>query len=271
MNTKFFIYIFILLVMFSVSPLTAKLADEQRQSLFTEANEKFHQANSITDDIKSQQDTYQQAVLLYEKLITEGPVHNAKIYYNLANAYLLEGKLGQAILNYRKAQKLDESDENISKNLAFARSRRIDKFEQPTPERILSTLFFWHYDFSAKTKLIISTVSFVALSASLVLLIFYGRKSKMIIPSIIFMVILLCFASSIIIEQITDAAARQGVIIASSTVARQGDGLNYPQAFEQPLNEGTEFNVIEKRIGWLHIRLPDQTDCWISSDAAEII
>ena len=269
MNTKFFIQI--LLMIFSVSLATAKLADNEKQSLFTEANEKFHQANSIADDPQARHDAYQQAILLYEKIITEGPVHNAKIYYNLGNAYFLKGELGQAILNYRKAQKLDGSDTNISKNLAFARSRKIDKFEQPTPERILSTLFFWHYDFFARTKLIISTALFIALSVSLVLLILYGRKSKMIIPSVILLIILSCFVSSMIIEQIISSSISQGVLIASSTIARQGDGLNYPQAFEQPLNEGTEFDVIEKRVGWLHIRLPDQTDCWIPSESAEMI
>lgn len=271
MNTKFFIHIFILLILVSVSLVKANLTNDEKLSLFTEANEKFHQANSITDDLKARQDTYQQAILLYEKLITEGPAHNAKLYYNLANAYFLKDKLGQAILNYRRAQKLDNSDTNISKNLTFARSHRIDKFEQPTPKRILSTLFFWHYDFSARTKLIISAILFIALSASLVLLILYGRKSKMAIPSIILLIILSCFVSSIIIGQIANASAKQGILIVSSVIARQGDGLNYPQAFEQPLNEGTEFDLIEERIGWLHIRLPDQTDCWIPAESAEII
>ena len=45
---------------------------------------------------------------------------------NLGNAYLLKGNLGNAILNYRNARMLDESNVDIRKNLAFARSRCLD-------------------------------------------------------------------------------------------------------------------------------------------------
>ena len=79
--------------------------------------------------------------------------------------YLLKEDLGRAILNYRRAEKLDASDLNIKKNLTFARSRRADRVETSTQRRVLETLFFWHYDFSLKAKALLACLFFAVLCA----------------------------------------------------------------------------------------------------------
>ncbi|HOV76979.1 MAG TPA: hypothetical protein PLS24_03065, partial [Sedimentisphaerales bacterium] len=74
---------------------------------------------------------------------------------------------------------------------------------------------------------------------------------------------------SILIETHRQSAVRFGVITVSEIVARQGDGPNYPPSFKDPLHAGTEFELIEQRPGWLHIRLSDGTEAWVPQDAAE--
>jgi len=143
------------------------LPKEQIHTLFSQSNDAFRQANSVVDDAGKADALYEKAILGYEKIIREGRIENPKLYYNLANAYLLRDDVGMAILNYRRAEKLDKSDSNIQKNLAFARSRRIDKVEPKTETRILHTLAFWHYDFSMKTKLIISCICFAVFCLTL--------------------------------------------------------------------------------------------------------
>jgi len=54
-------------------------------------------------------------------------------------------------------------------------------------------------------------------------------------------------------------------------VAYQGDGQNYPPSFKAPLHAGTEFELVEHRPGWFHIKLADGSDGWIPQSAAEII
>jgi len=68
----------------------------------------------------------------------------------------------------------------------------------------------------------------------------------------------------------TRARARRvcGVITTEKVVARQGDGRNYPESFKDPLHAGTEFDLLERRGGWLHIRLVDNSDAWIPDNAA---
>ena len=58
---------------------------------------------------------------------------------------------------------------------------------------------------------------------------------------------------------------------AEEVVARQGDGKNYSPSFKDPLHAGTEFDVIETRPGWIHIKLFDDSDGWIPDKSAEMI
>jgi hypothetical protein len=198
-------------------------------------------------------------------------VHNAKLYYNLANAYLLKEDVGRAILNYRRAAALDGSDLNIQKNLTFARSQRIDKVDVATQKRVLETLFFWHYDFSLRTKFLLACLSFAALCLALTGAVWLGRGPVTTTGAVLAGVLLLCFLTSLGIETHRQANTRSGVITTQQIVARQGDGPNYPPSFKDPLHAGTEFELLEHRPGWLHIRLSDGTDAWIPDDTAGLV
>jgi hypothetical protein len=248
-----------------------KLSKDQVASLFVQANDAFRQANSVVDDPCKADGLYEKAILGYEKIIRAGRIRNPKLYYNLANAYLLRDDVGRAIVNYRRAEKLDESDTNIRKNLAFARSRKIDKVEIRTEKRILQTLAFWHYDFSTRAKFIIACIGFAFFCLSLAAIIWLGRRASLTTVLIVSVVIFICFFGSLVVEVLGADANQPGVITAAEVVAYQGDGPNYPPSFKQPLHAGTEFELIERRPGWLHIRLADDSDGWIPQADAEMI
>ena len=248
----------------------ANLSREQIYSLFGRANQFFRQANS-TDDSDQAQKLYEKAILNFEKIIRDGQIQNSKLYYNLANAYFLNGNLGKAILHYRRAEKLDGSNTNIQKNLAFARSKRIDKIPVKTEKRVLHTLFFWHYDFSIKTKFILTCLFFAVTCILLTVMIWFGRSTGRITTAVIFSILLICFLASAVLDTQIQAKRICGVITAGEIIARQGDGQNYPASFKEPLHAGTEFDLLEHRVGWLHIKLSDDSDTWIPDNSAELI
>jgi hypothetical protein len=253
-----------------IVPARAELSKEQAYSIFNQANEAFRQANSLAGDARAEK-LYEKAILSYEKIINEGQIKNAKLYHNLGNAYLLRDNIGKAILNYRRAEKLDGSDANIRKNLEFARSQRIDKITPKTQKRVLETLFFWHYDFSLRTKFILACLFFAASCIALTVMIWLGRAAPTTVTAVIAGVLMLCFLISVVVETRRMGSAICGVITAGDVVARQGDGQNYPAGFKDPLHAGTEFDVLERRPGWLHIRLSDDNDGWIPNNTAELI
>ena len=265
---SFSIMLIYLLLLCLASSTGAALSKEQAYSLFSQANQSFRQANSIANDPDKARRQYEKAILNYEKIIGDGQIRNPKLYYNLGNAHLLNGDIGNAILNYRRAEMLDKTDTNVQKNLAFARSRRVDKVAVKTEKRILQTLFFWHYDFSIKAKFVITCVCFAIVCISLTIITWYGRAAPWVAAAVICSVLTTCLLASVVLE--TRARARRvcGVITTEKVVARQGDGRNYPESFKDPLHAGTEFDLLERRGGWLHIRLVDNSDAWIPDNAA---
>ncbi|MBN1457308.1 MAG: tetratricopeptide repeat protein [Sedimentisphaerales bacterium] len=269
MNAKKNILIILLLIM--AVDAGARLTGDDFFAEYNRANESFRRANESSGDPQEAQKLYEKAILSYEKIINEGRIQNSKLYYNLANSYLLSNNIAKAILNYRRAEKLDPSDANIQKNLAFARSRRIDKVKLQTEKRVLHTLFFWHYDFSIKTRFIISSVSFAIVALCLTAMLWFGRFAWGKVITTIITIMLICCFSSVLIETIQSSKNIPGVIIAEEVIARQGDSDNYPQSFKDPLHAGTEFELIESRTGWLHIRLADNSDAWIPNTSADLI
>ncbi|MBN1363069.1 MAG: tetratricopeptide repeat protein [Sedimentisphaerales bacterium] len=253
------------------TPATAQLPREQLYSLLSEANTTFQQANAAAGNAERAAELYGQAILLYEKIIEQGGIQNAKLYYNLANAYFLTNDLGRAILNYRRAEQLDRSDVNIRNNLAFARSQRLDKVAVTAEKRVLETLFFWHYDFSLRTKFSLACLFFGVGCIAVTVMLWLGRGPATTTVTVLAVILFVCFLGSVVVEAQRCAHTVHGVITASEIVARQGDGLNYPPSFENPLHAGTEFVLVEQRPGWLHIELSNGSDAWIPDDAAGLV
>lgn len=258
-------------IFLSILTVSAKadLPKEQVYSLFSQANEYFREANTTRDPEQAKK-YYEQAILSFERIIDEAGIENAKLYYNLANAYFLNGQLGKAILNYRRAAKLANFND-IHKNLAFARSQRTDQVVIKTQKRVLHTLFFWHYDFATKTKFLLTCIMFGLACIGITILIWFGRSTPVIITTIIFGFLTICFFISVVINIGTESNNVCGVIIAKEVTARQGDGQNYPTSFKEPLHEGTEFDLLESRPGWFCIKLADDNKGWIPEDSAELI
>ena len=265
-NAILLIGLFILTITVSAQ---ADLSKEQVYSLFNQANQYFRQGNSASDPERARK-YYENAILSFERIINEGGIRNAKLYYNLANAYFLKGQLGHAILNYRRAAKLG-NDNDIQKNLNFARSQRKDQVELKTERRVLHTLFFWHYDFTQKTKFLMICIYFGIVCGCVTVTLWWSRSVPWIVAAIIFGILVVCLIVSIVVEIRAEASNICGVITAKEVVAYQGDSQNYPPSFKEPLHEGTEFDLLENRPGWFHIKLSNDSNGWIPDDSAELI
>jgi hypothetical protein len=136
---------------------------------------------------------------------------------------------------------------------------------------VLETLFFWHYDLGLKTRFLLACVYFAVLCGALTAIVWRGRGPAATAAVVLSAVLLLCFLTSILVETHRQAGIRGGVITAKEVVARQGDGPNYPASFKDPLHAGTEFELLEHRPGWMHLKLSNGTDAWIPADTAELI
>jgi tetratricopeptide (TPR) repeat protein len=136
-------------VLWARSPVIAHaLSYVQQLVQLEQANQAFEQAlTSPTPE--AAQGYYRQAIAAYEQLIAAG-IHNAKLYYNLGNAYFRLNDLGHAILHYRRGLRLEPGNRQLQANLSYARSRRLDQIDVSSERQhaFLPQLFFWSDDLS---------------------------------------------------------------------------------------------------------------------------
>lgn len=256
-------------VVLPIGTVLGELPEAEIYSEFREGNDLFRQGNDSSDDEAKK--LYGEAILHYERIVDDGGVKNAGIYYNLGNAYLLKGDVGRAILNYRRSEMLDDSNSDLHKNLAFARSRRVDQVEAATEKKIMQTLFFWHYDFPVKVRFFLACLFFGSGFSVLTAMVWFGRRGAMGAICVVFGVIAVSFALSVTVEMAGKKRHKAGVIVSESVVARTGDGANYPKSFKDPLHGGTEFDLVKRQSGWYNIRLADGSEGWIPVATAGLI
>ncbi len=91
-------------------PLGTAMAGDDPSALFQKGNQLYAQAR------------FQEAVASYQQVVKSGQV-SSTLYFNLGNAWLKSGQIGQAISCYRWALELAPRNTDIRVNLQFARSR----------------------------------------------------------------------------------------------------------------------------------------------------
>ncbi len=236
-----------------------------------EAEQAFTQANSVSVNDRSEAAVlYKTAIDKYQRLIDEFGISNEHIYYNIANAWLLHGDIGRAIVNYRRAALLAPGNTDIAGNLGYARSLRLDRIPVPVEEKVMEMLFFWHYDFSLKSRYVSALVCWflVCLVVSVMLLVRKKNTPALAVSGILFLVTIL-LTGSVLWESMGNSQNDYGVIVAQSTIARQGDGDNYPESFTDSLHSGTEFKILSKRQGWYQVELGNGVVTWVKEVAVE--
>jgi len=243
----------------------------QRRTLLMEANALFDEANKLAaTDSEAAKDRYGKAILRFERLVREGGVRNGKLYYNLGNAYFLSGDLGRAILNYRRAEQLLPNDPNLHQNLSYVRNQRSDRITEPQKAKVLKTVFFWHYDLAARTRMALFVSFFLTLWACAVARLFV-RHPLLHWGIALAVVLSALLMGSLTAEAVSRARNASGVILADEVIARKGNGETYQPSFNEPLHAGTEFELIEDRPGWYQIALHDGRTSWIPGAAAELV
>lgn len=268
---RYILGVVIALVVISSAALALRNAElNAEEELFKQANQAFLEAGSVEQASPEEaRKLYNQAVRRYQKIIDSG-VQNGKLYYNLGNCYYRLGKIGKAILEYRRAELYMKHDQNLLQNLAQARSRTTDKVVESEETKIIETLLFWHYDISTTTRRVVFGVFFVLFWLGLSIRLFTNKfppSWSLWIGGVLWVAIL----ASLVAEPLEIENTQSGVVLSASVDTRKGDGENYQPAFTKPLHEGAEFELLEKRGEWLHIELVDGRRCWIPTKTAGLV
>ena len=246
---------------------------ESAPAIFEAANEAFETgAATLTEDPESARNDLEQAVALYAQLLDDFDIENAKLHYNIGNAYILLNDIGSAILHYRRAERLDTHNPNLAANLALARRQVPDRFEPESKTSFLRTVLFLHYDVPLQYRFWAAWSFFVLIWIVILSRQLVSRRVPVLWPAAVFGVLFITLSISVVIEAEQRKSLSEGVVVADRVEARKGPDENaYEPSFTQPLHAGVEFTIIERRDDWLRVQLPDGRETWLPKDAVAII
>ena len=208
------------------------------------------------------QKDYAGAVRAYEEALKSG--HDPRTHYNLGNALFRTGKIGEAIVHYRRAWYLSPRDHDVAANLAFARAYRVDKSSggaSPLAQAAERALRWLSRREAALLAGVLFTLAGLALSAwivwrapplaaaagALALLGLYGFLAQQVWAG--------------------EVASRPAVVIVAEVSAASGPGEEFKQVLL--LHDGTEVRIREERGAWLLVQLPGGSGGWLKQSAIE--
>lgn len=250
--------------------LAAELPKQELVGLLNEASKAFDQGTAVAKQSPQEATkAFAEAAAKFQRIVDAG-VRNGRLYYNLGNARLKCGQRGLAIANYLRARKLIPGDARLEENLAYARSLCRYSIPESGRRAVTRTIFFWHYDTPLPLRFGVGISVYVLFWICLMGRTLVGRV-RWVYPAVVCLVVWVTLAVSVGVDLNEAATQRDGVIAANDVVVRKGNGLDYAPQFEQTLSEGVEFEVLEERGSWLHVRLADGQDGWIQLKEAELI
>lgn len=214
---------------------------------------------------------YADAEEAYSTIAQAGIVSDA-LEFNLGNSCFKQGKVGEAILHYERAKRLNPGDEDIRFNLKMAYSTTVDKVE-PIPLLI-------HEQWIQNLLQLMppdswSIVGIVLLWCSGGLGILYLFANTIALKRNSFLSMLGVFGTSVLVLLLAYVADKKQhgeqsaiVIDANASIKSTPDSKGTTLFM---LHEGTRVDVIEQTDGWLEIRIANGNKGWIESGKAGII
>jgi len=204
---------------------------------------------------------YAAAALAYQKALEAGP--SAAVHFNLGNALFKSGRIGQAIVHYRRARYLDPRDGDVPANLNFARAYRVDKMLVPQSP-LSQALDVAFHRLSRREAALLGPIFFTLTGACLSLWI-VRRWAPLLVAAT------LCGAASLygIVSQrmwAAEISERPAVVVVPEVNALSGPGEEFKQILL--VHDGTEVEIREARGDYLLIQLPGGGG-WVPKSAVE--
>ena len=210
----------------------------------------------------------------YQQLVDQGYA-SSTLYYNLGNAYMKQGELGRAIVNYRRAQLLAPRDEDIANNLEIAGTQVNNQadLDAAAGQNLLNRAAqATQHRFSLDELAIAALLSWTVFVLTVIIYTSLRSRGKLrealqyLLIAISIVLVVSVFALGSRLYQ--DQTQIRAVIITDEVAVTSGPGTQY--ATEFTLSDGAEVNILESRGSWTRLALSDpELQGWVPDEAVE--
>jgi hypothetical protein len=206
---------------------------------------------------------YPDAIDAFSAVLAQG-VDDPVVHYDLGNAYFKAGRLGPALLHWRRAHALAPRDEDVAANLEYGRFLALDRVEEEgTP--IDRKVEGWIDRITPEEAFRVASALWLLTGIAAVLwqLSPRGGAPWRRLAGAFVVLWALGFAGAVAVERRT-RSVREAVVIASEAEVHGSPSTTAPTAFV--LHEGAEVVVEGERGGWTEISLAGDLRGWIPSE-----
>lgn len=214
---------------------------------------------------------YHAAAEAYEQILARG-LTSMKLYYNLANAYFKEGRLGKSILFYHRALRLAPGNDDIRYNLGVAEARTKDNIDR-IPEFFVTQ---WMRDVRHLMSCTAwSLFSLAALVCALALFLLYLLAPRLSLRKTGFYGTLVAVAVFMLTSWFAMGERREmlddtkAVVMSASTAVKSSPDKSATDIFV--LHEGTLVEITARLDNWCEITIADGKKGWLESRTIETI
>jgi hypothetical protein len=182
------------------------------------------------------------------------------------------GDLGRGIAAYLRAERLAPADPRIAANLAHARGLVTRPVTGDAVRPAWAAVGSWWTAIGPRFPIfaiswIVAWTLLAALALGAVRSDAWRRPIRNL--ALILAAIGLAAGGTLALDLADRHLRPLGVTVSDGVVLRKGNGEGFDPQIAERLVPGVELLILERRPGWLRVRLPDATEGWIREEQAE--
>lgn len=212
---------------------------------------------------------FEEAAGGFQSLLEQG-YRNASLEYNLGNAYLRLGRLGYAILHYRRALELAPRDPDVRANLELARQRVHPQIHPSGRRALVDRLLIVRHWLPPATRWQ-AGVALSTLGWLLAVVWLLRRRGALLLAAAVAVIPGVLLQIELLSELHDQQRRPEAVVVGQPVELRRGRGEAYEPVLPEPLGPGVELRIVETRGDWVRVQLRNDTGGWLPQPAVRLI